>query len=295
MESPFERSTTVSARTAAGGMVTMTYQCSSSIVEQNLTSALVLEDDADWDVRIKSQMEDFARASRLLTGPGQEQREYELHEQPLVAPTTTPFGDADRWDLMWLGHCGSIIPNGDEKKPNPPIPTGRVVMRDDETVPEKQHIRWEFGGKSLGKDYPDHTRIVSRAKKDSCIVGYALSQRGARRLLYEMGVNKMWSAVDIMMRHLCDGFKGHTQHTCYSVQPPLFAHHRPAGNMSSWSEIGKLGSSIATKAFTHNVRQSTKVNFEKLVVGDTDYIDQWRDGEKGIHGEASLPVDDSNP
>ncbi|EKG12091.1 hypothetical protein MPH_10802 [Macrophomina phaseolina MS6] len=32
------------------------------IVEENITSALILEDDSDWDIRIKSQMRYFARA-----------------------------------------------------------------------------------------------------------------------------------------------------------------------------------------------------------------------------------------
>jgi hypothetical protein len=34
---------------------------SRSIVEQNITSALVMEDDIDWDIRIKSQMREILR------------------------------------------------------------------------------------------------------------------------------------------------------------------------------------------------------------------------------------------
>jgi GR25 family glycosyltransferase involved in LPS biosynthesis len=37
-----------------------------AVVEQNLTSALILEDDADWDVRIKPQLRDFALSSQAL-------------------------------------------------------------------------------------------------------------------------------------------------------------------------------------------------------------------------------------
>jgi hypothetical protein len=40
-----------------------------TVVEQELGSALVLEDDLDWDVRIKEQMKDFAKSVRTLTQP----------------------------------------------------------------------------------------------------------------------------------------------------------------------------------------------------------------------------------
>ena len=39
------------------------------MIEQNITSALILEDDADWDIRIKHQMRAFAKASRLRVQP----------------------------------------------------------------------------------------------------------------------------------------------------------------------------------------------------------------------------------
>jgi hypothetical protein len=42
------------------------------IVSQNITSALILEDDIDWDIRIKPQLTTFARAARLLLQPRQQ-------------------------------------------------------------------------------------------------------------------------------------------------------------------------------------------------------------------------------
>lgn len=39
------------------------------MIEQRISLALILEDDADWDIRIKRQMRDFAKASRLLVQP----------------------------------------------------------------------------------------------------------------------------------------------------------------------------------------------------------------------------------
>jgi len=40
-----------------------------AVVEQNLTTAVIFEDDVDWDVRLKAQLVDFAEAARALTQP----------------------------------------------------------------------------------------------------------------------------------------------------------------------------------------------------------------------------------
>ncbi|KAF9632827.1 hypothetical protein BFW01_g3690 [Lasiodiplodia theobromae] len=133
------------------------------IVEQNLSSALVLEGDVDWDIRIKQQMRDFARASRLLVQPlpgttdsfldpsypepqlGQSPQNFEVDKETTSEPTTSPYGDVDRWDMLWLGHCGTRFPKLSDKN----APLGRVVIPNDETVPEKQHIQMQFGNDEL--------------------------------------------------------------------------------------------------------------------------------------------------
>jgi hypothetical protein len=39
----------------------------SRIVEQNLTTALIFEDDVDWDVRVRANLQRFALASQFLS------------------------------------------------------------------------------------------------------------------------------------------------------------------------------------------------------------------------------------
>src|SRR3954464_12630691 len=39
------------------------------VVQQNLSSALILEDDVAWDVRIRKQLRDFALSTNALTQP----------------------------------------------------------------------------------------------------------------------------------------------------------------------------------------------------------------------------------
>ncbi|KAK4541577.1 hypothetical protein LTR36_007874 [Oleoguttula mirabilis] len=267
------------------------------VVKEGISSALVLEDDVDWDLRIKSQMQDFAKASRLLVQPlrgtadayldpthpqpsaDQQPSSFPVGEDdPTVEPTTSPYGDLDRWDLFWIGHCGSRFPDAN----NTNVPIGRAVVGNDVTVPEPQHIRMQFGDRQLVDQYPAHTRVVSRARSGTCTVGYGVSQNGARRLLYELGVHNLTSTTDLMLRTLCDGVDGRRLLTCLSVQPQLFQHHRAVGSKASYSDISEHEEEYNPQAFTRNVRWSTRLNFEKLINNETDYLDLYKDGEPAL-------------
>lgn len=260
------------------------------IVEQNLTSALILEDDVDWDLRIKLQMRDFARATRALIQPlpgkpnqfldpthdghyWQGPLDVDVRTAVTSEPTTSPYGDVDRWDVLWIGHCGTSFPRNDGN-----VPLGRAVISDDETVPEPQHFDMQLGSDELIRQYPPHTRVVHRTRGTMCTLAYAVSQQGARRILYEMGVRKLSASYDNMLRLICNGKKDWGLGKCLSVQPQLFQHHRPRGARSKESDISGHGG-FNEQAYSRNIRWSTRINFPKLVNGETDYIDTFQDGE----------------
>lgn len=263
------------------------------MIEEGIQSALVLEDDADWDIRIKSQLEDFARASRLLLQP---LKGTENHADPtwpvpanvsvqptdlypgdcnLEEPTSSPYGELANWDLFWLGHCGCRFPRASDEN----MPIGRAVLLNDTTVPEKHHLDMQFGNQELPSQYGEHTRVVSRARVNTCTLGYALSRKGAQRLLYELGVHNFDGTTDMALRSFCDGSGGHAVHTCLTVQPQLFQHHRSVGPKSSGSEISEHNDGYITQAFTKNIRWSARLNLGLLLNGSTDYIDLFKDGE----------------
>ncbi len=62
----------------------------SRIVRERIQTAMIWEDDVDWDVMVKTQMTEFARGTR--------------HLQDAVAPMESPYGDG--WDILTVGHCG---------------------------------------------------------------------------------------------------------------------------------------------------------------------------------------------
>lgn len=267
------------------------------VVELNLTSALILEDDVDWDIRLKHQLRDFASAANALTQPllansggyadptymgpkaslvqGEDMTLDKL--PPTVLPRASPYGD--EWDVLWLGHCGMNFPTNPGF---PKHPKGRVIHKDDVTVPETHYLRSLIIPADLKEVYPSHTRVVHHAAEGVCTLGYAVTQAAARRLLYSVGIKQLNSAFDIMLREYCDGTSSRRYHRCLSVQPELFNHHRPVtGSRASFSEISNHGDSANEKAYTENIRWSVKVNFDKLVHGEEDYIDQYPDIGKG--------------
>ncbi|KAK5107372.1 hypothetical protein LTR62_001352 [Meristemomyces frigidus] len=265
------------------------------MVEENVATAIIAEDDIDWDIRVKSQMTGFARASRLMlqplpgttdqyldpfrNGAGNLNGVHNFHvdEHVTTEPTSSPYGDVDSWDMMWLGDCGRFMPEADDEK----IPAGRVVIPNDITVPEPHHIDAMIGSHQLHDQYPNHTRVVTRAKFNVCSLAYAISLPGARRMLYELGMKRIDRAADLALQSVCDGQEDRRMATCLTVHPNIIGGHHPISRKSAMSDIGNPadGDEWTTVAWTKNVRWSTRGNFEKLIYGETDYIDLFMDGQ----------------
>lgn len=218
------------------------------MVYQNLSTALIFEDDVDWDIRLRPQLQAFALASRWLSDDPATARDIshysigvtsnpetaensihnssssnpipkELYSVSLPSammdvkhrdPKISPYGDPENWDLLWLGHCGAGFPRPADDPERPAIGRHNVLLADpnDPTVPMPAHLRAHPFGPldALGETHPPHTRVYHRASGGAlCTVAYAVSQRGARRLLHEFGIKK-WSRIwDVEMGDWCAG------------------------------------------------------------------------------------------
>ncbi|KAL9081935.1 MAG: hypothetical protein Q9159_006876 [Coniocarpon cinnabarinum] len=253
------------------------------VVKNNLSSALILEDDVDWDVRIKPQLAAFAMGSRALTQPltgggyidptlstrasadDVSPLNYDL--TPGNAPTTTqpvlsPFGD--NWDVLWLGHCGVRFP-----APGQTIPKGRYIIEDDKTVPNFK-VRNTIHDE-VRQQYKDHTRAIHHAMGPICTFAYAVSQRGARRILKEIGIDSFHGPFDNVMAAFCD------RHTCITSQPQYFSHWRPRGSENRDSDINAGSDAFREKGHSVNIRQSVKLNALRIIDGSNVLEDQYPD------------------
>ncbi|KAF2691025.1 glycosyltransferase family 25 protein, partial [Lentithecium fluviatile CBS 122367] len=314
-----------------------------------IRGTLILEDDVDWDIRIRQNLQRFALASRFLSEnkeilssssspqykidnrPNPETPETTFHilsdngittHLPSLALSsiyqktrlpehetsglTSPYGDPAEWDILWIGHCGAGFPRYSDQHRKTDITTANVILThaNDDTVPVGRHLKAHpFQDKldPVADAYPPHTRIYHRASGgELCTVAYAVSQRGARRLLHQFGL-KGWNGIfDSELGRWCamedpnmgkhpppasnpqgplgDG-KGRMvgkgrERVCLTSQPPLFAHHHP---MEGESDIGGLGGGYATRFETKYLRLSVRMNLERIVQGLRTVVDQWPD------------------
>ena len=227
-----------------------------------------MEDDVDWDVRLKPLLQDFAISSNsLLQSPPGANLNYDKLPSTSV-PRSSPYGDG--WDVLWLGHCGMELPEAG----------GVVVHEHDVTVPEQRYLQsWDVNEVTPLQAYPSHTRVVMRQRAGVCSLAYAVSQSGARQILYSLGLRRLDKAFDLMLRDWCEGTNGYESHVCLGVLPQLFDHYRRAGPPNIDSDISPPNQAYRDQPFTLNIRWSVRMNMNKILRGDTTYDDQYPDAQ----------------
>lgn len=253
------------------------------VVANNVRTALILEDDVDWDFRIKRQLVDFASAAQILGYSSQGTIRHDIQSEEwatrhLLRTRTllgSPYGD--NWDVLWLGHCGTRFPlNSSSKR----IPSNRVVLLNDETVPSSQHVFSEFGTHELIDLYPNHTWAVHWSFASVCTHAYAVTQCSAQQILLDIGLGPLTAPFDIQLRAYCDGSDEQRMHKCMTTQPQYFEYHRPRGNKKTFSDINENSDETNERAYTWNIRQSVMLNLQRLLHDEVPY-DQWLDDMPG--------------
>lgn len=261
------------------------------MVEENISSALILEDDADWDVRLKEQLEAIARGTRILLDMA--------HNEPAFASKLTPrerqldqlhsahspYGQG--WDILWLGHCGETFP---ERIPGhheiyDPSSTRYTyyAMENDETLPTQEHVTESW----IEGDLERHrgTRWVHFSGGPTCSQAYALSQSGARKILLALSVGgSLVEQLDNAMSHLCrdhtpwdnpddiqgpPGYPGANMR-CLSVNPAVFSQHKPRGRKAAESDIEMVdegGEEVREVGESPNLVLSARLNVQNLMMG----------------------------
>ena len=192
------------------------------MIRGNIQSALVFEDDADWDVAIKYQSLQAARATRFIT------------EQPDKGETLSPYGDD--WDIIWLGHCAANTDPGSDR---------RFVVTDDPTVlPPWSRSEFVKPDMSMWEEDTDdflslQTRIYFKSSWNSCTAAYAISLRGAEKVVFTESMVPFNDPVDNGMGAMCN------QHlldfTCIAPFPTVVGISKAAGTSNKGSDIRGLG------------------------------------------------------
>ncbi|KAE9379856.1 glycosyltransferase family 25 protein [Stipitochalara longipes BDJ] len=190
------------------------------IVAQDLESALILEDDVDWDVSIKDSMKLLSDAARKFTLTEEQDR--------------SPYGHS--WDLLWIGHCAEPTRNE----------TRRLLFEDPSAPHPGVYIGWS---KNYMEGIMPGTRSVQRGLQTHCSFGIALSRRGAIKVLQYAGKGEDKS-FDFRIKNGCTK----KDLSCLVVNPELMHHYVPPGefgHVSTVADANERGSRAEEEEFEH--------------------------------------------
>lgn len=181
-----------------------------------------------------------------------------------------------------MGQCGEPLPgflaeNKEKPEDHPGIQhmkNARCAIENDVTVPPPE--------KTTGMiDFHAHpyTRFVHVSAAPICTFAYALSQAGARKVLFDLSVDHLTGAFDNALAGLCrrsvssvgveDSGDGRGLGTrCISVTPPLFFHHKAKGPVFGDSDIQNVESSdMRDQGTTENIMWSARNTIRNMLMG----------------------------
>lgn len=198
------------------------------VVASGISSALIVEDDVDWDIDIKASMKLVSDNVR------------EFMKIPVT--DTSPFGYG--WDVLWLGHCGDELAEwnldyADETILDVEISTGW----------SKKYLLTQY----LARGH----RAVQYVQDAGCTFGYGVTRLGARKVLRLLGAGQD-EAFDVGLMNQCvnDNLR------CLTILPELMHHYTPkegTGYVSPNDEGNGVGHSTPDEAFEHLMGSTANV------------------------------------
>ncbi|KAK9350499.1 hypothetical protein V1523DRAFT_355260 [Lipomyces doorenjongii] len=226
------------------------------VIENNLETALILEDDIDWDKNIHQIFQDLSiqmqNSTLRLASPTDHER------------ASAPYG-LD-WDVLVMGQCV------DKAHPEH---HDLVLVYDDPNVPSREDTEFVFLNvmESLGVSGDDvgKKRLLYPAFGPACTMGYAVTRKGAQRLLLNLSYLDLRAPVDLDIAWtLRDGkVRG------YTVTPPLFTPWRVGGQKDS-DNMPDPDQSIVGNGNIGGVSGNIK-NSARVAMVDELAMDNWGD------------------
>ena len=170
-------------------------------------------------------------------------------------------------------------------EPNP-------VLRfpEDPTVPSVRHREtWSGPLDSWKEQFPeDSTRFIYRAEAGCCTFGYAITNKGARKILTALSIEHIEAPVDNAMSELCGGIGDRQRIDCFAPFPNLIGTYRPAGPAYRDSDIATTGDQTIHEEQAYNLVYSTRRNIHRLVASERTVFSQWGEELPWSPGEMSL-------
>ncbi len=190
------------------------------MLEKKWSSVLIMEADAAWDVNIRAITQRLSHALNNL-----------MDTHPRTLSTAQPSEhdpyNVAKWDLLSLGQCHEKTRHSDES-----------LLYSDADAP----LNTSYYGHLLADQ-----RVVRRSGGIVCTTAYALSPRGALKLLVKMNVD-MNIPIDLAIRRMIES----DELIAYSVQPSIIAqwvYRTGSGSESANSDVSTVAN---TDTVDHN-------------------------------------------
>lgn len=216
-----------------------------TFLRSNDNTALIMEDDVDWDVRLRQdQIPQTAYAIREL----------------LASHTAGYYGNTNDWDIIWLGHCGDFFDASQGSA------LSIIKSYHDSAMPDLENLHpWTRDfmrgiGASQNKQ-----RLVHESVSPLCTFAYAITRIAAERVLTEFTISEPardpehpCKAYDVRLLEGCrdEGLR------CITVNPELFHHSSMVSEIARVSNGDTLMVEESSQEFveapTNNIRCSAR-------------------------------------
>ncbi|KAK9366985.1 hypothetical protein V1509DRAFT_611058 [Lipomyces kononenkoae] len=232
------------------------------LLESEMDTLLIFEDDLDWNPNIRNTMETLSLQMQNSKIRVTEPSDYERQ--------TAPYG-LD-WDVLYLG---SFRHGG-----NPDF-RDFVQIWDDPDVPDKSHLNkngrysntvalQDFG---LTEDEIGKKRVLAPSYWTMHTTAYAVTRQGAQRLLFLMSyAGELHGDVDVEMTRLFREGKLRG----YSLTPPAFSQFKVGGTKDSDNINDADGKTTEGKGNLHGLNNNIQGSARKNMVEGLQ-LDNWKD------------------
>ena len=204
------------------------------IVQSRLSTALIMEDDNDWDVSLRDKvMLPLAHGVREYTNAAADD-------------LITPYGS--HWDVLWMGHCGEW---SQDWMPYHAWPDATVI-------PHSHYVGW--ARVDMEARLPEGVRTTHPTTQTVCTFSYGVTSHGALKILDQVGAGA-GEAFDTALSVACRAQKL----DCITIHPEIFHQYNLPATDGETSEIAAVDAhrTKETAAKTHmgstaNIRNSAR-------------------------------------
>lgn len=219
-------------------------------LDSGLETALILEDDVDWDIRLRSiQIPLAASAARSVLPPKRSFSPFTAIDGSHVQY----WGDPAAWDLLYLGHCGDYFDavtyeglQSNEQGYN--LTEVPHALYHDPTLPDRSDLHPFTQSLFERLQMRAHQRAFHRSRFPLCSFGYAITRPTAERLLHDLAPPTLRPngprAFDVALLHACMKGKS-TPSPTFQQNPnphpnPKLRHKYASAGLRCWTLNSEL-------------------------------------------------------